>query len=582
MSNDRLIPTNNTPSVVTSLIRINGAEIPREYGVLTLVVSKEANKVPYAKIFFKDGEPAKEDFPVSNDDLFALGNAIEVLVGYEANEDVLFKGTIVKQRIKINPSGSSLLQIDCRDDVFKTSLAPRNRYFTEVTDTEAIEEIISEYGLDATIDQTEATHQELVQYGQTDWQFMLSRAERNGLLCLVDDGHLSIQKPDFDQEPVFPLIYGASILEFDGEIDARQQYANVVVSSWDFAAQEVVTAEGLEPSWEEAGNQKATDLAVVGGDLPLELVHGGQVAQDELQQWADAALLKMRMKKIQGRVKFHGSPDVKPGALVTLQGLGDRFNGPVFVSGVRHEVQGGTWQTDVQFGLPDEWFKNSLFGDAPKTEFVRQTTGLRIGVVTQLQDDPDSQHRILVKSPLIDNASEGVWARVATLDAGENRGTFFMPEIGDEVVLGFVNGDQRDPVVLGMFHSSSKTAPFDASDDNIHKGYISKSGIKLLFDDEKKSVIIETPSGKRVVLNDDEDLIGLEDANNNKITMDNEGIVIESGGKLELKSAQDLKLEGGINLELKAGASFKAEGMAGAELSTSAVAVLKGSLVQIN
>ncbi|MFS4448395.1 type VI secretion system tip protein VgrG [Maribacter sp. 2307UL18-2] len=582
MSNDRLIPANGTPSVVTTLIRVNGTEIPRTYGVLTLVVSKEVNRIPNAKIILKDGEPSQEDFPLSNDELFTLGNEIEVLVGYEAKEDVLFKGIIVKQRIKITANGSSLLQLDCRDELFKTTLTPRNRYFSEVKDSEAFEEIIGEYGLDLSVDQTETAHQELVQYEQTDWQFIVSRAELSGLLCLVDDGSLSIKKPDFDQEPVFPLIYGASILEFDGEIDARQQYANVVASSWDFSGQEVLEAEALEPKLKEAGNLKATDLARVGGELPLVLRHSGQVAQDELQNWADAQLLKMRMKKLQGRVKFHGSPDVKLGALVTLQGLGDRFNGPVFVSGVRHEVQGGTWQTDVQFGLADDWFKNSLGDTSKKTKLFQNTTGLQIGVVTQLQDDPDSENRILVKSPIIDNASDGVWARVSTLDAGENRGTFFMPEIGDEVVMGFVNGDQRDPVVLGMLHSSTKTAPLESSDDNFEKGYISKSGIKLLFDDDKKSLNIETPAGKKIVLDEDGGFLGLEDENNNKIIMDSNGIVIESGGKLELKSTQDLKLEGGINLELKAGASFKAEGTAGAELSTSAVAVLKGSLVQIN
>ena len=582
MSNDRLIPTNGTPSVVTTLIRVNGTEIPRTYGVLTLVVSKEVNRIPYAKIILKDGEPSQEDFPLSNDELFTLGNEIEVLVGYEAKEDVLFKGIIVKQRIKINANGSSLLQLDCRDGLFKTTLTPRNRYFSEIKDSEAFEEIMGEYGLDLNVDQIETTHQELVQFEQTDWRFMVSRAELNGLLCLVDDGSLYIKKPDFEQEPVFPLIYGASILEFDGEIDARQQYANVVARSWDFSGQEILEAEAVEPKLKEAGNLKATDLVGVGGESQLVLRHSGQVAQDELQDWADAQLLRMRMKKMQGRVKFHGSPDVKPGVLVTLQGLGDRFNGPVFVSGVRHEVQGGTWQTDVQFGLADDWFKNSLGDASKKTKLFQNTTGLQIGVVTQLQDDPDSENRILVKSPIIDDASDGVWARVSTLDAGENRGTFFMPEIGDEVVMGFVNGDQRDPVVLGMLHSSTKTAPLEISDDNFEKGYISKSGMKLLFDDDKKSLNIETPAGKKIVLDEDGGVLALEDENNNKIIMDSNGIVIESGGKLELKSTQDLKLEGGINLELKAGASFKAEGTAGAELSTSAVAVLKGSLVQIN
>lgn len=84
--------------------------------------------------------------------------------------------------------------------------------------------------------------------------------------------------------------------------------------------------------------------------------------------------------------------------------------------------------------------------------------GLQIGVVVQLEQYPNGDDRVRVRMPLVDNEDNGVWARVATLDAGENRGSFFRPEMGDEVVLGFLNDDPRDPVILGMLNSSSETA----------------------------------------------------------------------------------------------------------------------------
>jgi len=93
---------------------------------------------------------------------------------------------------------------------------------------------------------------------------------------------------------------------------------------------------------------------------------------------------------------------------------------------------------------------------------------------------------------------------------------------------------------------------------------------------------METPAGKKVLLDEDQGVIQLEDENGNKIVMDSSGIVIESASDLVLKAGANLQAEGSANLELKAGASFKAEGSAGAEVTTSAVAVLKGSLVQIN
>ena len=186
-----------------------------------------------------------------------------------------------------------------------------------------------------------------------------------------------------------------------------------------------------------------------------------------------------------------------------------------------------------------------------------------------------------MKIPIIDAEKQGVWCRVSTLDAGENRGSFFRPEIEDEVIVGFINEDPNDPVVLGMLHSSAKPAPIVAADDNHIKGFVTRSEMKLTFDDDKISVTIETPAGKKIVMDEDAGVITIEDENSNIITMDSSGIIMESAGDIGIKASGDVTIEG-TNVGIKANAEFKAEGSAGAEVSTSAIAVLKGSLVQIN
>jgi uncharacterized protein involved in type VI secretion and phage assembly len=198
-----------------------------------------------------------------------------------------------------------------------------------------------------------------------------------------------------------------------------------------------------------------------------------------------------------------------------------------------------------------------------------------------LQDDPGGEHRIQVRMPVVDPQAEGVWARVASLDAGQDRGAFFRPEIGDEVVLGFLNDDPRDPVVLGMLNSSAKPAPLTATDENHEKGFITRSGMKLLFDDEKVSVGVQTPGGQSITLSDEEGTIILKDQHGNSITMNSEGMTIESAGKLEIKAGSDLNLEG-TNTGFKASSQFKAEGSSGAELTSGGTVVVKGSVVQIN
>jgi uncharacterized protein involved in type VI secretion and phage assembly len=160
-------------------------------------------------------------------------------------------------------------------------------------------------------------------------------------------------------------------------------------------------------------------------------------------------------------------------------------------------------------------------------------------------------------------------------------GSFFLPEVGDEVIVGFLNSDPRKPVVLGMLNSSNKTAPLTAADANNQKGFVTRSKMKLIFDDDKKSVTIETPAGKKIIMDEDAGAIELKDENNNSIKMNSDGITIETQGKLVLKAQQDFSAEG-MNLGLKANTALSAEGSASVEVKSSGTAALKGSIVQIN
>ena len=144
-----------------------------------------------------------------------------------------------------------------------------------------------------------------------------------------------------------------------------------------------------------------------------------------------------------------------------------------------------------------------------------------------------------MRLPLVSSSEDGVWARLATLDAGDQRGTYFRPEIDDEVVVGFLDCDPRFPVVLGQCHSSAKPAPETASDDNNIKGYVSRSKLKLTFDDDKKVVTLETPGGNKLTLDEDAKKVSLADQNGSSITLDDEGITLTSAKDIILKASGD-------------------------------------------
>jgi Rhs element Vgr protein len=588
VSNESTIPTPATPDVCTVTLLVEGEEISGEFHVLSVSVARELNRIPTATIHLRDGEASKATFEASNTDHFIPGKKIEVQLGYRSQNDTVFQGIIIKHSVKIRKNGSFLI-LECRHAAVKMTSGVKSRYYTDKKDSDILEELIGLYGLQKDVEATTPDLKEVVQYEATDWDFLLCRAEANGQVVLVEDKKIAIARPATGAEPVVTVQYGATVLELDAEIDARAQSNGIKASSWNATDQEVIDAEAKEPPSIESGNLAPSTLASVLGDEAHDIRHGGKMSQPELQAWADGRLLKERLAKVRGRAKFQGFAGVSPGKIIEVKGIGERFEGKMYVSGVRHTVSGGNWETDVQFGLSPEQFAETYnLRPLPAAGLLPAVSGLQMGVVTVLENDPDGEDRIKVRLPLVSPAEEGVWARLATLDAGKSRGTYFRPEIGDEVVVGFLGDDPRNPVVLGMCHSSAKPAPEPAKDDNHHKGYVSREKMKFTFDDEKKIIVLETPGGNKMTLSEEDKGVVIEDQNGNKITLNDSGIMIESAKDLTLKAAKDIKIEG-MNTEMKAQTAFKASGTGSAEVSGanttikgSATTVIQGGLVQIN
>lgn len=568
--------------VVTFTVLLNGNDVSSLLPVTAVNVHKEVNKITFARIVFMDGDATQQDFEISNEADMAPGSEVEILAGYEADEVSIFKGLITKQRISTRNGRNSSLVVECRDKAVSTTIGRKNACFHDVTDTDAIEEILGNYDLTPDIEASEVTHKELVQYHATDWDFIISRSEANGQLVYLEDNSFIIAKPDASKTPVLVAAYGNNIIDFEAELEARFQYKTVKNSSWNPADQALIDDEGDEPDLRDLGDLSGEVLADVLALESMDMLHAGQLPIEELKAIASAQMLKSRLSRIRGTVSIRGNADVKLGEFITLEGVGNRMNGDVFITGIRQEIGQGDWVSHIQFGLAPDWFhENKTISHPPASGLLPAINGLHIGIVVQLQDDPDSEERILIKVPAIDAEDEGIWARVARPDAGDSRGLFFMPEIDDEVIVGYLNDDPRNPVILGVLHSSAKPAPLTASDDNHEKGIITRDELKILFNDDLKSIELSTPNGNKVLLSDDKGGINLEDENGNKLSMNSDGITIESAKDLILKAAGDVTMEG-TNIGVAANAEFKAEGSAGAELSTGAIAVVKGSLVQIN
>jgi Rhs element Vgr protein len=596
MTAPRTIPTSQIPDLVTYVILVDGEELPTTVPVMSMLIQRDVNKIPFARIRINDGDPALSDFPISNEDYFLPGKEIEIRLGYRSDNVSVFKGIVVNHSNKVSSRSAELI-VECKDKAVKLTVGRRSKHYENVTDSDIAEELIDKYGLEKEVESTSIQHKELIQFNTTDWDFMLARIDIIGRICLVEDGKVIIKKPELTSSSILDVLYGATILDYHAEIDARTQFNTVKSKAWDYSNQQITEDTGDVPEMTDIGNISSSDLAdVIALDSNM-LIHSGRLSTEEVKEWANAKMLKSRLAKVRGVVKFQGFPDVKPGSIISLNGVGERFNGPVFVASVKHDYSAGNWTTAAHFGLSEQWFTELINPNhlSAQLGFMPSVQGLQIGIVTDLED-PEGEHRVKVRLPIVSADEDGIWMRIATLDAGNTRGTFFRPEIDDEVVVGFIFNDPSNAVILGMLNSSALAAPLTASNDNHEKGYVSRSAIKMIFNDDEKSYKLETPGGKKITLNDNDGVVQIEDENGNKIKMESSGVTIESASSLKLKAATDIKLEA-VNIMLSpssqfsvsaSGSKIKAGGgtaemkSAKVKIEGSGMAEIKGGIVKIN
>lgn len=578
---DLLTPIDHQSDIVDFELSIGGTVLPGSVSVLSIEVEQEVNRIPAARLVILDGDPALGDWPISNEDYFVPGSEIEIRAGYSGQVEPIFSGLVVEQRLRVRHRRIEL-EVACRGISVTMTTAVRSRAFAETTDSDALTTLTSDYELTPDFADTEVVHQDLLQYHCSDWDFLLQRLESTGMVAYEDQGTLFGVRPALADSAAGILRFGTNIIEMDLSLDGRTQKGTISAEGWNATDQSRLLLPAAAPEWTTPGDTDPAALASAMGAEEDTLRFAGELTEEELQAWADARQLRSRMALVRGRIQTQGIPGIRPTDTYTLEGCGNRFNGDHWVSGYRHQIANGNWVTDIQLGLNPATLAQAFDRGAPNLAgLVPDMGGLHLAKVIQLSDDPDSAFRVRVQLPAIDGEENGVWARLARSDAGEERGAFLYPEIGDEVVVGFFQDDPRQAIILGSLHSPGLPGVEAGDDDNYRKGWTSKSGVVFSVDDEKSIATVETPGGNQFRLDDDEGGVFISDQNGNTLTLNGDGIEINSASDLILKAGGDLSAQG-LNVALAADAELKAEGSAGAEFSSSGQAVVKGAVVMIN
>lgn len=590
--------------IATYVVKVNGSAIPDTIQVYSIEMNTNINEIPHVCIEILDGNSSTGDFPVSSSSTFVPGNTIVIEAGYDTKNKQIFKGIITEQTIAVDEKGSMLI-VNCYDEAIKMTVGEKSKIYTQKTDSDIISSIIGTYaGLSSDVTATSIVFPEMVQYQHTDWDFIRYRAEVNGCLVIAKDGNISVAKPDADTTSVHTATYGDTILAFNASLNAVNQLASATTEAWEYSTQSVGSQKALN-NHAGPGNLSSKTLSEVVGLESYTSGTSASLQSDELTSLSQAEIAKSAYSKIRGEVKFLGSDKVIPGSYITLRGVGDRFNGDHFVSGVKHSISDGNWFSYVVVGIDPKWVtpeKNTI-GSAMDVN-SNDIRGLYNGTVVKIDSDPTNQFRVQVHIPMLhtsDTEDVVLWARLSNFYASSGAGAFFFPEIGDEVIVGFVDSNTRFPVILGSLYSTPNNQPaagLEPNADNSIKAIVSKSGIKLAFDDAQKILSIETPHNNTIVLSDQDKTMTLKDQNDNKIVMSESGIEIKSAKNLTFEADQEIMIKGtqgvttassggdittkGMNIKQTADIQYSAEGSATAQVVGGGELTLKAAMVMIN
>ncbi len=193
-------------------------------------------------------------------------------------------------------------------------------------------------------------------------------------------------------------------------------------------------------------------------------------------------------------------------------------------------------------------------------------------------DDPDGQGRVKIKLPWSPDTSTDnyeAWARVAVPMAGKNRGTWLIPDVNDEVLIAFEAGNPVRPYVIGSLWNGSDSGPesMDSSGKNYLKVLRSRNGVKVTLDDHdgKEKLVLETPGGQKLTLQDGPGSIELADSNGNFIKLESSGITINSAGKLTLNGGSSATIAAGTITGNAGSTTFTGQVVAAVSLQTPSV-----------
>jgi phage baseplate assembly protein gpV len=514
-------------------------------------INFELNRVPSAKFTFISSNPNTDEGNKLASDNIHLNDELTFNIYTDGNKKTLFKG-IVKSAEKKYTDNSINIKIECKDKAYELTLPSSEPETNEQTFDDKLELFTKNLEVDSSLTGQE-WGAEIISHNPSTlpWDYLLAYLDAVGMLVAPRNGKLSgINILETGTEK-FCAENGTNIFSFSGKNDDSKMLQKVAIEYWVPASQTIEKTEA----------EQEAPVA----NIKLISLNENRFSQGTIQSMANAILKKSALRTKYGRVTTFGNLTAIAGDYITFSKVNDTVDAAILlISGERHTINDGSWKVEYSFGLEND----TVFADHSNRQTVNpqsqigQTnlvSGLQIGVVLQIESDPANEFRIKVRIPALAETGQGIWARLATLNASAQMGSFFIPNVNDEVIVGCLGNNPDSPIILGSVYSSALPPPFTIAAENYIKGFVTKEGTKVIMDDEKKTIELSTKKGNKLLITDDQKGFVFEDENKNKIVMNQDGITIESSKDIIMKAKGNIEAQG-VAVSAKASGNMEFKG----------------------
>jgi phage protein D/phage baseplate assembly protein gpV len=603
------------PTSAGFLVEIDGSPLPPEVAAqLASAHVDDSLRLPDLFVLrFRD-----QDRSVLSAAKVKIGSTAKISVQTSDGQtpEALISGEVTALEAEFDSTGTFTV-IRGYDQAHRLFRGRRTESYTQSTVSDVVTQVARRAGLKiGNLDSTSTVHPHLSQGGVTDWEFLDRLAREIGYEITVKDGKIDFRKPETAQAAPAPagpadsnplvLKMGADLLRFRSVITSAEQVGQVQVRGWDLAEKKALTANA--PAATKTAVLPTIDPAKIAktfGDPVYVASDTAYRSQAEVDAAAGALAEHIAGSFAEFEGVARGNPKLRANAPISIESIGAPFEGKYTITTSRHRYDPSTGYTTA-FAVTGRQ-ERSLFGlsSGPSAGGGR-AAGPVVALVSDVRD-PENTGRVKVTYPWLSDNYVSDWARTVQPGAGKDRGAMVVPEVGDEVLVVFEQGDFARPYVLGGLWNGKDTAPsiisdlVDSGSGAINRrSVVSRLGHRIDLLDKQGSA-----DGITVATKDDKLTLQLDQANT-KITVHSDGsiliegkqgIVIDAGqqklefkaGEISMKANTGVKIDGGSGVEMKSSGAFKVEsttlalqGQASAELKASGVITIQGSLVKIN